>query len=179
MTETEKMTAAARAGIAAEWWRDLHGHGESKEDRASLARLRRAGFAEAARIAAVHALYRRLWEGGDFREKRLALTLRVALVLAHVREEERGEPGQYRAFGASLGAGETPALHPLRFRQLLQARGDEEIVRDFRRAVALNDHRADLRSLALLMLTWDEDATRTRFAFDYFQAGMAAPAAAT
>ena len=53
----------------------------------------------------------------------------------------------------------------------------------FRRIVAILDHKANVRDLATQLLAWTDgehgDLTRTRFAFDYHDAGQFAPGADT
>ena len=68
-----------------------------------------------------------------------------------------------------------------RFKHLVSARGDEEILIAFRRVVAMLGRTANVKDLARLILSWTDDEAgdraRTRFAFDYHGAGFAAPAA--
>ncbi|WP_037242407.1 type I-E CRISPR-associated protein Cse2/CasB, partial [Rhodomicrobium udaipurense] len=45
----------------------------------------------------------------------------------------------------------------------------------FRRLVALKGGKANVANLADLILNWHSEKTRMRFAFDYWQAGDAAP----
>lgn len=171
--------------IAARWWRDLQdqttdGQPNRFADRAARARLRRADGPLTAADPAVLRLYRLL--GGEaWNDRRMATAVRLALVLGHVREETRGAEGGFvpsfaRALGPSSFGGEDAVLKPLRLRALLAAREEADVVRRFRRAVALAGGRANVRDLARVLILWDRDATRTRFAFDYFGAGAASPA---
>lgn len=176
-----------RATLAARWWRALQDRAPNDEpnrlgDRAARARLRRAdGPLDAAAEPAVLLLYRSLY-GPGWNKTHMVRTLRVALVLVHVRDELRSADGSFapslaRSLGPTAFGGEDAAMSPLRLRALLAARDEGDIVRRFRRAVALLDGRANVRDLANVLLGWELDSTRTRFAFDYFGAGLASPAA--
>lgn len=171
--------------IAADWWRALQdrtpdGQPNRSADRAARARLRRADGPLTAAEPAVLRLYRML--GGEgWNDRRMATAVRLALVLAHVREEIRAAEGGFapsfaRALGPTVFGGDDALLKPLRLRALLAAREEVDVVRRFRRAVALAGGRANVRDLARVLILWDRDETRTRFAFDYFGAGAAAPA---
>ena len=69
-------------------------------------------------------------------------------------------------------------LKPLRFKRLLLAESEEEIIRQFRRAVDLAGDVANVLDLARLLLDWTDpdrsEKTRTRLAFNYFGARTAA-----
>lgn len=157
------------------WWRDLQdmrdGRPNPKADRAALARLRRAEPSDALTDDAVMELYRRMF-GLAFRADRMVLAVRLALVLAHVRQEAKAP------FGKALGeGGEAAPLKPLRFKRLLQADSDDEVIRQFRRAVDLLGNTTNVRDLARLLIGWNDpdqkDETRTRLAFAYFGARTA------
>ena len=172
-----------RPSIVADWWADLQdmkeGHPNPRADRASRARLRRADPAAAMIEESVLTLYRRLDPGAaGFSEKRVRLAVRLALVLAHVRDDETDrENGQPKRFSRRLGRGsfgdkiEEAVLKPIRFQRLLAARDEDDIIREFRRAVDLAGNTANVRDLARLLINWEREETRTRFAFDYFAAG--------
>jgi CRISPR system Cascade subunit CasB len=179
----------SRSEQARRWWQDLQDYKDGKPnpraDRASRARLRRADQGAAVAEEAVMALYRRLGgeEARGFSEPRLKRALRLALVLVHVRQDESAdEQGNRKSFARQLGRAsfedaESARLHPLRFQRLLAARGDEEVVQEFRRAVDLAGNKANVRDLAAMLLDWEREETRIRFAFDYYAAGTAAPKA--
>jgi CRISPR system Cascade subunit CasB len=196
---SEQHDKPSRATLAAAWWRGLQDltaewAPNPNSDRAARARLRRATPEEALTDGAVHALYRRLW-GDSFRDDHMALTLRLALVLVHVRPSEAGsKDSKQKTFGeaigrTTLGDPDSAPLKPLRFKRLLQARANEDIIRQFRRAVDLAGNKANVQDLARLLLSWTDDQPhtngdktytkadriRTKFAFDYFGAGAAAP----
>ena len=180
-------TSRERAGRALDWWRALQdttadGTPNPRADRAVRARLRRAepGDPFAAAEPAVLDLHTRLWGASWSGERTLRLTLRLALVLAHVREEAAaGADSRAERFARALGPSrleeDDGVLKALRFRALLGAHEEEDVVRRFRRAVELAGRRANVRDLARVLLDWEHGATRTRFAFDYFAAGAAVP----
>lgn len=186
MTDTNRPEEArvqpSRSEIAARWWREMqdtnpNGTPNPRADRAARARLRRLEGPLAAADPRVVDLYRRL-EGDHLDVGKLRVVVRVALVLAHAREDIRGEPFA-RSLGPSTIDADDGVLKALRFRSLLAARDEGDVVRRFRRAVALLGGRVNVRDLADVLLRWDRDDTRTRFAFDYFAAGAAAPSEAT
>jgi len=165
-------------GAAMKWWRRLQpdsGRGY-KGDTGALARLRRGGLDGAALEPATAELYRALkpfLRGAQLDGFETAAL--VAAVLAHVREHDARFVA--RAAGA---AGETSArLSTLRFRKLLAARGATDCLIAFRRLVALLDKRANVGDLAVSLVEWNKedagDRRRTRWAFDYYDAGAPAP----
>jgi CRISPR system Cascade subunit CasB len=170
---------------AVRWWQGLQdtredGTPNPSADRGSRARLRRADRESAMTEEAVLDLYRRLAPGTTgFDAMRMRLSVRLALVLVHVRPH--GAAGKPKRFAEQLGRSsysapiEDAAMKPLRFRRLLAARDEDEIVREFRRALDLVGNKADVRDLTRLLLRWERDKTRTRFAFDYFAGGSAEP----
>lgn len=170
MSETEWKPSPADKALY--WWRDLQDMRDGKvnflADRAARARLRRATRGDAVSDEAVIALYHRIW-GGVYSTANMERAVRIALVLAHVRVEDN----RHR-FGEALGdGGENAVLKPLRFKRLLQAEDTEDIIREFRRAVNLLGNAANVRNLAALLLNWDDEKNRTRFAFEYFGAKAA------
>ena len=167
------------------WWNNLQPR-ETKSgvklpgDRAALARLRRCSSPlEAATEPATAQLFKAL----DLHrtDRNIARTAVLAAVLAHVREPMPSKRIA-EAIGAPAGGDATEALvKPNRFKHLVSARGDEEILIAFRRVVAMLGRTANVKDLARLILSWTDDEAgdraRTRFAFDYHGAGFAAPAA--
>lgn len=172
MSETEWKPGPADKALY--WWRDLQDTRDGKvnplADRAARARLRRATRSNAMSDEATLALYRRIW-GSSYVPDNMDRAIRIALVLSHVRKED-----DRRRFGEALGdGGENAVLKPLRFKRLLQAENNDDIIREFRRAVDLLGNVANVRNLAALLLNWDDEQTRTRFAFEYFGAKTAIP----
>lgn len=192
------------AEAAREWWLGMQpsradGRTNPGADRAGLSQLRRAaGVADMLGHGAVLDLYRRCGFRRQHAECYLPWVAAVALVLAYVRKSEPGA----RQFAAAVGRRkfEDEASAPmsgLRFRRLLAAREPDDVVRQLRRALALQRRAAekavagddgsrrgiDVGQLAADILAWpDPDAgarVRTRWAFDYHAAGVAAPIPAT
>lgn len=178
MTETE---AKDRARLARDWWASLQPVDTDKVklpgNRAALARLRRCSSPlEAAAEPETAALFRKL----GAHQKDIGRIAVLASVLAHVRDEPKKSPPIARAIGPPPGGQpEDAVVKPVRFRSLMAARTDAELMIAFRRVVALLDRKADVTDLARVLLGWTDDEygdrVRTRFAFDYHGAGFAAP----
>jgi CRISPR system Cascade subunit CasB len=172
MTNGNAKTSGA---IALSWWASLQPARDIgyKGDTGALARLRRASLIDAMTEEAVVRLHRRLGLARqDF--PRAAL---IACVLAHVREHApRLKAAQ--AAGAPPGE-ENGVLSQLRFRRLLAVRGEEDCLIAFRRLVALLGGKVNVVDLAQSLLDWNDeengDRRRTRWAFDYYDAGAGAP----
>jgi CRISPR system Cascade subunit CasB len=74
-----------------------------------------------------------------------------------------------------LGQGERPPMSPLRFKRLLAATEDQDLMAAFRRAIRLaGAHNINVGDVAESILDWSE-RRRMRWAFDYYGAGIAAP----
>jgi CRISPR system Cascade subunit CasB len=166
--------------VARRWWAALQdkradGTPNRIRDRAALARLRRAATPlQAVEEPAVISLYKQLGFSEYRLERRLPRVAIVAAVLAHVRSEPEGS-GRRQSFAEMLGRGERPLMSALRFKRLLAATDDQDLLNGFRRAVALAGGRnIDVGDLAGSLLDWSEKR-RMRWAFDYYGAGMAAP----
>ena len=170
-----------RAKRARTWWTSLRPVDTDTlklpGNRAALARLRRCSSPlEAAAEPETAALFRRL----DAHPNDIGRIAALASVLAHVRDEPRPSVRIARAIGAPPGGEpEEAIIKPVRFKTLMSARSDEEVLIAFRRVVALLDRKANVTNLAELILGWTDDdrgdRVRTRFAFDYHGAGFAAP----
>lgn len=160
------MSLSPSAAVA--WWRELRGGdaGPRSQDRASLARLRRcATVAEAMREPAAIDLFRRCGGRTEFDLPKAAL---LAAVLSHVREDAP-EPVARTAGPDTPDKPETALLKPLRFRRLMEAEGEEELLTVFRRLVALLGGRANVEDLAWALLYWT-DRTRTTWTYRYWNA---------
>jgi CRISPR system Cascade subunit CasB len=156
--------------IATRWWRELQPDDKRPNpstkagDRASVARLRRcATVAQAATIPAALDLARRL-DITHGRHGRLDSVLLAAIVLAHVRADDRSVPVARQLGGAGPDA--RAPMSPLRFARLLNAETVEEKLIAFRRAVALLGGTAHVPNLAFALLDWS-DKTRIDWAFEY------------
>jgi len=170
-----------RAKLARAWWAGLQPVDTDKVklpgNRAALARLRRCSSPpEAAAEPETAALFRKL----EAHPNDIGRVAALASVLAHVRDEPKQSPRIARAIGSPPGGEPEEAIvKPVRFKTLMSARTDEEVLIAFRRVVALLDRKANVTNLAELVLGWTDDdhgdRVRTRFAFDYHGAGFAAP----
>jgi CRISPR system Cascade subunit CasB len=157
--------------IAADWWGALQPDPDRHRpgDRAALAQLRRCSRPEdAIEVPAALALARALG-ARDGHDRRLGDFLATAIVLAHVRKDDR-DNRMARQLGAAV-QGERALLSPLRLARLLAAQTPEERIAAFRRAVALADHKVNLRDLADAMLDWSHpvagERIRIAWAFAY------------
>ncbi|MFT4080532.1 type I-E CRISPR-associated protein Cse2/CasB [Rhodomicrobium sp.] len=194
MSEASANTAGAQIGTAApkigtakkneigdearKWWQSLQpaksgevANANGGGNRAALAKLRRSStWVEAAAERETALLFRRVGSGNEQRLRRVGV---LAAVLAHVRENETLKIAS--SVGPNKGDDATAQLSQLRLRRLLSTSGDDEILTAFRRLVALKGGTANVGDLADLIMNWDSERTRMRFAFDYWQAGEAAP----
>jgi CRISPR system Cascade subunit CasB len=167
--------------VARRWWATIQGEQDVAShrgrDRAALARLRRAGTpVEALEEPAVFDLYKKLGFSRSDIDRRLPRVAVVAAVLAHIKGDAApAETGFRRRFAETLGQGERPLMSELRFKRLLSATDDRDLMTSFRRAVALaGGKNIDVGDLAASLLDWS-DRRRMRWAFDYYGAGIAAP----
>jgi CRISPR system Cascade subunit CasB len=176
-------TKRSWGNIARRWWEmlqnDRDGTPNPVRDPAALARLRRAATPiDALEEPSVFDLYNKLGFGRHDLEVRLPRVAAVAAVLAQIRKDaEPNNNGFRRRFAELLGSQgeERPLMSPLRFKRLLAAIEDQELLIAFRRAVALARARnIDVGDVASSMLDWSE-RRRMRWAFDYYGAGSAAP----
>jgi CRISPR type I-E-associated protein CasB/Cse2 len=131
--------------------------------------------AEALEEPVVFDLYSRLgfWRGDV--DQRLSRVGVVACVLAHVRSPTACN--ERRRFAEVLGNGDPPLMSEIRFRRLLDAREDIELLTSFRRAVTLAEARngsINVADVAVTLLDWSE-RRRTLCAFNYYNAGLTAP----
>jgi len=167
--------------IARRWWETLQntrkdGTANPARDPAALARLRRAATPiDALEEPSVFDLYKKLgFSRVDF-ERRLPRVAVTAAVLAHIRTDG-GDKGFRRRFAEMLGqGGERRLMSELRFKRLLAATEDQDLLVTFRRAVALAGKKdIDVGDVASSLLDWSEHR-RMRWAFDYYGASIAAP----
>jgi CRISPR system Cascade subunit CasB len=169
--------------IARRWWEMLQnarkdGTPNPTRDPGALARLRRAATPVVAlEEPNVIDLYKNLGFGRGDVDRQLPRVAIIAAVLAHIRTDAMpGDNGFRRRFADMLGRGvDRPLMSPLRFKRLLTATEDQDLLIAFRRAVALAGGRnIDVGDVAASLLDWSE-RRRMRWAFDYYGAGSAAP----
>jgi CRISPR system Cascade subunit CasB len=165
--------------IALAWWSRLQPAPTKglKGDTGTLARLRRGSLFSAAMEPETVVLYKRLSPLLNLKgEDALTRTALIAAVLAHVREHN--SVAVARALGPQSSENDA-VLKPLRFRRLISTLGDAELLVAFRRIVALLHKKANVSDIARSLADWDDspqgDRRRTRWAFDYHNAGAAAP----
>jgi CRISPR system Cascade subunit CasB len=166
--------------VARKWWEMLqntrNGTPNPTRNPAALARLRRAATPiDALEEPSVFDLYKKLGFGRSEVDRRLPRVAAAAAVLAHIRTDAEPGSGYRRPFAEMLGQGERPIMSPLRFKRLLAATEDQDLMVTFRRAVKLAGARAiNVGDVAASILDWS-DRRRMRWAFDYYGAGIAAP----
>ncbi len=175
-----------RRGVRAlDWWkRYCH---PVDGDPASRARLRRCRSAtDAVGIPAAISLARSMGALSGTQtddDYRVTSALDLARVLSNVTQHvETKRPMQAAGWKTFPGdrresdAGEDrPVLSELRFRRLLTAAHGEEQVSAFIRLIALLGGAVNVTELAEDFFYWN-DRTKRRWAFDYYAAGVAAPA---
>ena len=169
------------APIARRWWAEVQGADQADDahrgrDPAAVAHLRRASTpVEAIEEPTVFDLYKRLGFGQQHIDRWLSRVAVVASVLAHIRSDvSTTESGHRRRFAEMLG-GDPPLMSPLRFKRLLTAATDQDLLTAFRRAVALAGNKnVNVEDVAGSLLDWS-DRRRMHWAFDYYGAGIAAP----
>ena len=187
---SETISDPALRERARDWWRSVQpstadGTPNPTGDRAAIAHLRRAAApADAIAEDATLSLFRRL---GLRREDyhRLPRVALIAIVLAQVRADAEPEAGGFRPPAAraigrkTLEDEDSARMSALRFRRLLACRDDGELAQQMRRLVALADGRINVGDLAYALYYWNDevrgDQIRTRWAFEYYAAGAAAP----
>jgi CRISPR system Cascade subunit CasB len=167
--------------IARHWWSEVQDTNEAgspnrARDPAALARLRRAAApVDALEEPTVFDLYRRFGFGRRDIDYWLTRVAVVAVVLAHIRSDASPSDNGYRRGFAEMLGGENPIMSPLRFRRLLAATEDRDLLIGFRRAVGLAGAKnINVGDVAASLLDWS-DRRRMRWAFDYYGAGSAAP----
>ena len=145
-----------RGAVALRWWGRHIAQREIPAARALVARLRRAAPLAVLSEREVMTLAREL----DLRSSRAADIVRIAVLLAEIREHDPSTLAQ------RLG-GDNPVLSPLRFQRLLRAEG-VELTDQLRRAIIMAERRCNVAALASDILHWE--AARPRWCFHYFGA---------
>jgi len=160
--------------VATSWWQELNPPDglRTGNERAALAHLRRAGTPlEAVRETATLSLIQRL---PHYRNKdRIAA---LAGVLAWVREND--DRPVARVIGRGSLDNSDAVMSEVRFRRLLHAADDGELMDAMRRLVRLADRKVNVRDLSNSVLYWG-DGVRKRWIFDYYGVGIATPTASS
>lgn len=145
------------------WWKSLD---SNRGERAELRRCE--DLLQVMQTPAFQRIRRRLIELGlkpeDSEQDRLAAVIGLAAHVSSAAEAtvHRELPGLPVAFSED----EKPAISPLRFRQLLDARDDDELFTRLRRVLPLVKERVNLFCLANDVFYWG-DKVRKRWIYDY------------
>jgi CRISPR system Cascade subunit CasB len=142
------------------WWTSLQPTGA--DDRATLAKLRRAGtVSQLCLLAETIDFCRRV--GAPRAE--FGTYAMLAGILATIRTNE-----PRKKFAAQLGSPpDRPIMSPLRYQRLIQAGSPDEQLTSFRRAILLNERSGNVHDIAQSLLDWTE-ARRQSWLYDYYQA---------
>lgn len=161
--------------VAYEWWKELIGVDQERQDgagRATLARLRRCNTpSEAFSIASVNRLLLRLNEpdrkNDEYWLNRVAI---LAITLGYVKQHKHLHGGLMDPVGReTLDDAESAKFSEGRFRRFLQVREPEEMLTAFRRLVKFMPDDVDIKQLARTILHWN-DNVRCDLAFSYYGA---------
>lgn len=151
----------SHSGLMWAWWNDNIADRNDGAARALSARLRRAGPIEALSEPAVFRLAQSLGTRDPVRIHR------IVSVLANIRSNRPLRIAQ------AFGAGDPPALSPLRFQRVLRADG-EALGPALIRVLPMIDRSCNVGTLGADLFFWN-DATRTRWIFDYHGATQPGP----
>jgi CRISPR system Cascade subunit CasB len=145
------------------WWKALD---DNRGDRAELRRCQT--ILEVMMTSAFHHIRRQLLEMGlkaeDSERDRLAAVIGL---VAHVTSA--ADPALQKALpplAQAFSEGDKPAVSPLRFRQLLDARTDDELFTRLRRIMPMVKERISLFNLANDVFYWG-DRQRKNWIYDY------------
>jgi CRISPR system Cascade subunit CasB len=188
----------AQRAFVRDWWKAMQPRragdpplpsGLAGLDRGTRAELRRATDADALlMLSSTHVLADRLLALDAKRPGPLSRTnkddsahLRIALiagVLAHVRDHGEGRRSAGLARQLGRASNDPPLMSELRFKRLLKAKDEADLLRQWRRAVALAGNELDVAQLADDLLAWQielgappvraTDGVRFRWANDYY-----------
>lgn len=183
-TKDGNSKASSRGKRALEWW-ERHCH-PIKGDAGIRAQLRRCrSTTDAVGIPAAIYLARSLGVlSGSDKDHQVTAALDLARVLAHITQNIsthrpmqtagwKSFPGERKE---SEAGGDRPVLSEARFRRLITADRGEEQVTAFIRLIALLDGGVNIAELSEDFIYWN-DRVKRRWAFDYYAAAVASPAA--
>lgn len=139
-----------------EWWRELD------NDRGTRAALRGAQTAlDVAMEPGFQRIRRRLLDRKLREDRREDDRLPVVIgLLAHLREDHADD------FPKRAGEGDRPAVHPLRYRRIVEAQNVNELFPVMRRALPLVERRVNVLQLAGAVFFWG-DTVRRNWIYDY------------
>lgn len=145
------------------WWKALD---DNRGDRAELRRCE--DLLQVMQTPAFQRIRRHLLEIGlepeDGERDRLAAVIGLASHVASAPDAALQKT--LPPLGQAFSEGDKPAVSPLRFRQMLDARTDDELFTRLRRVLPLVKNRVNLFDLVNAVFYWG-DAVRKRWIFDY------------
>ncbi|MEP6494624.1 MAG: type I-E CRISPR-associated protein Cse2/CasB [bacterium] len=178
---TDQSVSVARVSTAREWWNQV------RLNPGAQAKLRRSrDRIEGMLIPQALQLARRLKATGPD-DPQFGTAIDLARVLAHIRSDNGERPMRavgWPSFPRDGGDGSSdarPRLSEVRFKRLLRSTAGEDRVSAFIRLIALMEGHANVAAIADAFRQWDhpDGRVKQRWAFEYFNAAQAAPAAAT
>ncbi|MGH1419822.1 MAG: type I-E CRISPR-associated protein Cse2/CasB [Hyphomicrobiaceae bacterium] len=178
------------------WWVKIQrtkadGTNNRESDAAGLAKLRRSdNIVKAASEPQTQKLYLNLHKakfGEGLRPElditKLATTAIVAHILAYIRPNTdllKGA-GIYDSTATLLGAGEPKKMSPIRCQNLVNATNPEDVMREFRAAVAILGNTAPIGDIAVSIFDWLDtehaDARKIRWLYAYHNQPNSEPGA--
>lgn len=157
MSKTGFSAEGATGAVLLRWWQGL------EDNRGDRAELRRADTVLAVmQLAAFHTIRARLLQAGLGDPRQSGRLAALVALVAHVR----GSGVADLSLPAAFSEGDPPAVSPLRFRQLLEARSDDELFTRLRRVLPLVKEKVNVLRLANDVFYWG-DEVRKRWVYDY------------
>jgi CRISPR system Cascade subunit CasB len=141
------------------WWKGLD---NNRGDRAELRRCE--DLLQVMQTPAFQRIRRQLMGMGL--EPQVSERDRLAAVIGLAAHVTGGDPASAPSLAECFSEGEKPAVSPLRFRQLLDARTEDELFIRLRRVMPLVKDRVNLFDLANSIFYWG-DGVRKRLIYDY------------
>ena len=154
--------------VAKRWWSDLNSNA-TWGGRAAIARIRRAR--NPTELVCQPAVLRLVRRASRRRATRVAV---IAGVLAWVRDDHPNESVARIVGRSQIGESDALVSEP-RFRRLLLAEGEEELLTTLRRIVRRASGKINVEDLARSVFFWN-DRTKQDWSYDYYNVGAGAPA---
>jgi CRISPR type I-E-associated protein CasB/Cse2 len=187
MSDPAKEEERDEGVIAQEWWQE-YCHPDNG-DRAVRAKLRRCkDWRQAMMIPAAHILMRELHIKNDennpkIAPKRVEAALHLAIVLAHVKEDDTTSLMRSVGFKTLPPKGitpdEPPKLAVMRFTRLTRSDNKNLPLALIRLVRLMDNQKASITELTDAVLNWSHpwrgDHIRRKWAFDYYAASSANP----